>query len=35
LNASAARCPANQAENQEFAQLNTDSPRADPAASDR
>jgi hypothetical protein len=35
LNASAARCPANQAENQELAQLNTDSPRADPAASDR
>jgi len=35
LNASAARCPANQAENQELAQLNTDSPRADPTASDR
>ena len=35
LNASAARCPANQAENQELAQLNTDSPRTGPAASDR
>jgi len=35
LNASAARCPENQADNQELAQLSTNSPRTDAAASDR
>lgn len=35
LAASAARCPGNQTDNQELAQLSTDSPRADPAAGDR
>ena len=34
LAASAARCPENQAENQELAQLRTDAPSTDPAARD-
>jgi len=35
LGASAARCPENQADKKELAQLKIDNPRADPAAGDR